>query len=114
MRREKFYLEDIIDSIEKIQHFTVEMDYNSFMLDDKTKSAVIREFEVIGEAAKNISAESKQQYPEIPWGDMAKMRDKLIHWYFGINYQIIWKTIQERLPSIKTTIKKILLEIIDD
>jgi len=114
MRRERLYLEDIIDSIEKIQSFTAEMDINSFIRDDKTKSAVIREFEIIGEAAKKISLEIKQQHIEIPWSDMAKMRDKLIHWYFGINYQIIWKTIQERLPVIKTDIRKILLEIKDD
>jgi len=114
MRRERLYLEDIIDSIEKIQSFTAEMDFNSFIRDDKTKSAVIREFEIIGEAAKNISLEIKQQHIEIPWSDMAKMRDKLIHWYFGINYQIIWKTVQERLPVIKTDIRKILLEIKDD
>lgn len=62
MRRERLYLEDIIDSIEKIQSFTAEMDFNSFIRDDKTKSAVIREFEIIGEAAKNISLEIKQQY----------------------------------------------------
>jgi uncharacterized protein with HEPN domain len=114
MRRERLYLEDIIDSIEKIQSFTAEMDFNSFIRDDKTKSAVIREFEIIGEAAKNISLEIKQPHIEIPWSDMAKMRDKLIHWYFGINYPIIWKTIQERLPVIKTDIRKILIEIKDD
>ncbi len=109
MKRDyKLFINDILDSIEKIESFVIEMSFDEFMKDEKTKSAVIREIEVIGEATKNIPSTIRQKYKEIPWTDMAKMRDKIIHFYFGIYYEIVWKTIKERLPEIKHKIRTVL------
>lgn len=87
------------------------MDFKDFAKDDKTSSAVVRKLEIIGEAAKNVPDEIKQKYKELPWSDMARMRDKIIHDYFGIDNEIVWKTIKEKLPEIKPKIDKILREI---
>lgn len=102
MKRDyKLYLKDMLDSIEKIEEFTSGMDYEKFKKDDKTSSAVARKLEIIGEASKNIPKEIEKTCRDIPWGDMAKMRDKIIHFYFGLDYEIIWRVIKERLPALK-------------
>ena len=79
--------------------------------DDKTSSAVIRKFEIIGKPTKQIPEEIRQKYPQVPWKEMAGMRDRLIHFYFGIDYKLVWKTIKERIPQVKPLIRKILEEI---
>jgi uncharacterized protein with HEPN domain len=104
------YLQDILDCIEKIDEFVGDMDYEEFVEDDKTSSAVVRKLEIMGEAAKNIPQELRQNYKEIPWSDIAKMRDKIIHFYFGVDYEIVWKVIKERLPTLKQQIERILTE----
>ncbi len=111
-RNYNLFIEDILDSIETIEHFVENMSFEDFVQDDKTSSAVIRKLEIMGEAAKNIPKDVRQKYKEVPWSDMAKIRDKIIHTYFGINYQIIWKVIKERLPEIKPIISKGLKELI--
>lgn len=83
------------------------MEFDEFKKDDKTSSAVIRKFEIIGEATKKISESLKKKYPEIPWKEMAGMRDKLIHFYFGIDYKLVWQTIKHRIPQIKPLLTKI-------
>ena len=70
------------------------MDFREFCADDKTSSAVIRKLEIIGEATKNIPDNIQKQYPNIPWREMAGMRDKLIHFYFGVDYKLVWTTIK--------------------
>ena len=77
------YIEDIIEAMDDAANFVKDMDYNSFLRDRKTVYAVIRALEIIGEAAKNVPIEIKNNYPQIPWKDMAGMRDKVIHEYFG-------------------------------
>ena len=98
------YLDDILKSISKIESFTKGHDFESFKQDDKTVSACVREIEVIGEAAKQIPTELMEKYINIPWSLMAKMRDKLIHWYFEIDEEIVWKVIQEQFPTLKQAI----------
>lgn len=112
-RSYKLFLCDLMDSIEKIEEFIGNMSFEEFMKDDKTKSAVIRKLEIIGEAAKNIPREIKQKYRELPWTDMAGMRDKIAHFYFGIDDAIVWRVIKARLPEIKPIIQKILTEMED-
>jgi uncharacterized protein with HEPN domain len=105
------YLEDIIDSIEKIERYTKDMDSESLRNDDKTLDAVIRNLEVIGEAVKNIPQGAKEAFPEIPWKRVSSMRDKLIHEYFGIRYDIISETIKNRLPELKSVIREMLCDL---
>ena len=95
------YVEDIIESIDSTMKFTEDMEYDEFMRDDKTTSAVIRKLEVIGEASKKIPEKVKSDYSQIPWKDMAGMRDKLIHEYFGIDLKRVWKTVKKDIPELK-------------
>lgn len=112
MKRDyKLFIEDIFDSILKIEAFVDKMKYKDFVADDKTLSAVVRKLEIVGEAAKNIPKEIRVKYKDIPWSDLAKMRDKIIHFYFGVDYEIVWKVVKERLPDLKIDIKKILGEM---
>lgn len=83
------------------------MSFEEFTQDKKTINAVIRSLEVIGEAAKNIPKSIKSKYPRVPWKKMAVMKDKLIHQYFGVDLQTVWKTIQEDMPQVKTLIKQV-------
>ena len=85
------YLRDILDAIDDIESFVGEMTYEEFVKDRKTMNAVVRSIEIIGEASKNIPETIKAKYTEIPWKQMAGMRDKLIHAYFGVDVETLWK-----------------------
>ena len=113
-RDQIFFLEDILEAIERIEEYTEDMDYKDFKNDRKTVDAVLRNLEVIGEAVKNLSEDIKKRYPEIGWRRIAGMRDRLIHGYFGVNLQIIWETIQKRIPELKAQISSILEEVKED
>ena len=102
------YLKDIKMAITSIEEFIKGLDFNQFKVDDKTSSAVIRKFEIIGEATKNIPDVFKNQYPEIPWKDVAGMRDKLIHAYSEVDLKLVWTTIHQRLPKLKSAIENLL------
>ncbi len=110
MRNQNIYLKDIIESINKIIEFVESMTFEEFQEDDKTSSAVIRKFEILGEATKNITDDTRTKYPKIPWKEMAGMRDRLIHSYFGIDYKLVWTTIKNSIPNLKTMIEEILEE----
>lgn len=110
MRDYTLYLKDILAAIDSIEGFVEGMDLETFQVDDKTASAVIRKLEVIGEAVKRIPEEMRREHSHLPWKEMAGMRDKLIHFYFGIDYLLVWRTIKERLPQVKQEIQKILQE----
>ena len=107
MRDYLLYLKDILTAIERIDIFVENMDLEAFKDDDKTTSAVIRKLEIIGEAVKGIPGEIRLSHPHIPWKEMAGMRDKLIHFYFGVDYDLVWSTIKKRLPEVKLWIKGI-------
>lgn len=106
----KFRLEDMVESIDLIEEYVKNMDRNSWSQDRKTIDAVIRNLEVIGEAAKHLPAELQERYPDIPWFHIQGMRNLLIHEYFGVDTDILWQTIEKDLPSLKSRI----LEIIAD
>jgi uncharacterized protein with HEPN domain len=108
MRDYLLYLKDILAAIESIEGFIAGMDLEIFQTDDKTTSAVIRKLEIIGEAVKQIPDDTRQKHPQIPWKEMAGMRDKLIHFYFGVDHHLVWKAITERLPLVKQEIRTIL------
>lgn len=108
MRDYKLYFKDILDAFESIEKFVEDMSFENFKEDDKTTSAVIRKFEIIGEVTKQIPDKIKQKYSEVPWKEMAGMRDRLIHFYFGVDYNLVWATIKNRIPQVKSMIKKII------
>ncbi len=107
-RDQKFFLEDILAAIEKIENYTRSMSYDEFLKDKKTIDAVVRNLEIIGEAVKNLSEEIKKEHKVVNWKGIAGMRNKLIHAYFGVDPQIVWETIQVRIPELKIQIEKIL------
>jgi len=98
-RSDAEFLDDIKEAIRRIQTYIAGVNYNQFIDDTKIQDAVVRNLEIIGEAAKNISGKIKKQYPEISWKHMAALRDRLIHHYFGINYDIVWEIITVELPK---------------
>lgn len=102
------YLHDIIDAINSGMEFIEGMKYDEFAKDAKTVYAVIRAIEVVGEAVKNIPDRVRNEYPDIPWRNMAGMRDKLIHAYFGVDMKRVWKAMKEEIPPLKSTFEKIL------
>ncbi len=110
MRDYRIYLKDILAAIESIERFVVGMDLETFQADDKTTSAVIRKFEIIGEAVRYVSDDIRTAYSEVAWKEMAGMRDRLIHFYMGVNYRLVWKTIKDDLPITKMQIQRILDE----
>jgi len=104
------YLKDILIALKSIETFVEGMNFDDFEKDDKTAIAVIRKFEIIGEATKSISKNFRNQYSQIPWKEIAGMRDRLIHGYSKVDLNLVWETIQKRLPSLKTEILNILKE----
>jgi uncharacterized protein with HEPN domain len=105
------YLRDILQSFRNAGQFVEELSYENFITDRKTVSAVIRELEIVGEATKQIPTSIKKKYPNIPWSDMAGMRDKLIHFYFGVDTEIIWKTVKVRIPELEPLMQDVLRDL---
>lgn len=108
MKREyKDYIEDIIESMAKAMIFLEQMDFDEFSKDEKTIFAVVRALEIIGEAVKHIPTSIRRKYPDIPWREMAGIRDKVIHEYFGVDLKIIWNVVKERIPPLKILFEKL-------
>jgi uncharacterized protein with HEPN domain len=102
------YLEDIQDAITKGINFVENISFDEFLKDEKTQYALIRAIEIIGEASKKIADDLKTKYTSVPWSEISGMRDKLIHDYFGVNEEVVWKTAKEDLPMLKTKIEVII------
>lgn len=100
-------IEDILDAIRAIEEYTAGMDFASWDRDRKTIDAVIRNFEIIGEAATHVPAEVQERYSEVPWAKMKGIRNLLIHEYFGVDNEVVWKTIQNDLGVLKETLQKL-------
>jgi uncharacterized protein with HEPN domain len=109
--RDLTYLEHIKGSIGKIQSYTEGLSEEGFQRSTLVQDAVVRQFEIIGEATKRLSDDLKQQYPEVPWKDMAGMRDVLIHDYINVEIDIVWKTVTDYVQPLLEQINRIIKEI---
>ena len=105
------YLQDILDAATKARQFMEHVVFEAFCDNDEKVFAVIRALEIIGEAAKNIPKSIRGRYTEIPWEDIVGMRNKVIHDYFGVDLEVIWKTLHEDLPPLQAAIAKVLEDL---
>ena len=110
MKKDKAYLKDMLDAISDIEVFISNITEAEFYKNKEKKYAVVRALEIIGEAAKNLSKELRAKHKEIPWKEIAGMRDKLIHWYFGIKLELVWETVENKIPELKNRLLKISTE----
>lgn len=102
------YLQDVLDAVDAIEQFTEGVQAEEFSRNLEKVFAVSRALEIIGEAVKRIPDSVRSQYPDIPWRDIAGMRDKLIHDYFNTDVGIIWRAAQEDIPQLKDMISRVL------
>ncbi len=110
MKDDRLYIEHILHSIERIQSYIRGLDQKTFLENFVTQDAVVRQLEIIGEATKRISKKFRSKYPEIPWSDMAGMRDILIHDYIDVDFNIVWKTAVESVLKLRELLNKVDLD----
>ncbi len=112
MKRDvSIYIMDILENMGLAEDFVKGMDYEEFVSDTKTNHAVIRCIEVMGEAAKHVPESVRKKYSEIPWKDIAGMRDNIIHLYFRVSLEKVWLVLKEDIPTLKPLIQKVLDDI---
>lgn len=104
-RLPKLYFEDILISISNTEEYIKGLSFEDFSNDQKTVDAVVRNLEIIGEAARNIGQAFAEKHSELPWSEMISMRNKVIHEYIAVDLEILWKTINEDFPKLKEQIK---------
>jgi len=97
--------------MERVQEYITDLDFQKFKWDYKTVDAVIRNFEIIGEATKNLPSELKEKYPNIPWEEMYRLRNRISHEYFGVDYEIIWDIATNHLPTNYKDVIKVLEDL---
>lgn len=107
-RTDREFLLDILEACKRIKEYVSSLNYDDFLKNYEKQDAVIRNIEVIGEAVKKISQSLKDKYKDIEWKDIAGMRDKLIHFYFGVKLEIVWIVAIKEIPELEGKIKKIL------
>jgi len=103
-----FRIQDILECMSRINGYTAGMTYETFCANQLVIDAVVRNLEVIGEAANHVPAGIQQRYPDLPWVEMRGIRNLLIHEYFGISIEIVWKTVQENLPPVEPKLQALL------
>ena len=107
----KSFVDDILETIQRIEQYTDDLDIEDFSESQLHQDAVIRNLEIIGEAVKNLPAEFKKEHPEVPWSEIARTRDKLIHGYFGVDLKLTFEIVEDDLPGLKKNITKILNQL---
>nr|WP_288069538.1 DUF86 domain-containing protein [Methanolobus sp.] len=108
VKDDSVFLNHILDAINQIEEYTEYLTFEEFLEKRLVQDAVIRQLEIIGEATKNLSLNTTESYPQIPWKEIAGMRDKLIHVYFGVDLEEVWNTAKRDIPELKTVITVIL------
>ncbi len=108
---DSIYLRHIIDAFIQIENYTDGVSHDDFFNNRLLQDAVIRQLEIMGEAARNLSEDLRDKYPQIPWRQMIGLRNRMIHAYFNVNLQIIWEIVQGDLPDLKREMKCILNNI---
>uniref|UniRef100_A0A831ZYM9 DUF86 domain-containing protein n=1 Tax=Desulfacinum infernum TaxID=35837 RepID=A0A831ZYM9_9BACT len=103
-RTDREFLSDILEAVRRIQSYTARMDYEAFLGGLKTQDAVVRNLEIIGEAAKKLSQEIRQKHSTISWKSMAGVRDRLIHHYFGITLDVVWEIVTADLGPVASQV----------
>jgi len=109
-RDARLYLYDILESIEKIQQYTANLTFEDFVANNMAVDAVVRNFEIIGEAASHIPDNIQSKYSEVPWFEMKGMRNIMVHEYFRVDLKIVWMTARESLPALVSKINRIIAE----
>jgi len=107
-RNEKLFLADIQECCQKIERYIAGINKEDFLADEILQDALVRNIEIIGEASKNLSEKTREENTNVPWRDVMRMRDKIVHHYFRLNLEIIWRTVTEDIPALKIEINKIL------
>lgn len=107
MKDDRIFLQHILEAIVRIQEYT-KAGPETFYQDRMVQDAVIRNLEIIGEAVKNLSSRLRQEHPEVPWNQIAGMRDVLIHGYFAVQKERVWNTVNLRLPDLKKVVEGLL------
>lgn len=108
MKKDKAYLENILDAISDVEQFMDDITKEAFFQNKEKQYAILRALEIIGETTKNLSQELKTNNREVQWKDIAGMRDKLIYEYFGVNLDLVWDTVKKDLPILKKQLNKII------
>ena len=106
----RLYLDDILDSCDRVQEYTTGYSYDQFTSDPKTVDAVVRNLEIIGEAVKCIPIERLASRPEVAWRQIARFRDNVIHRYFGVRLPIVWNIVQSEIDILRAAVPAILEE----
>jgi uncharacterized protein with HEPN domain len=107
-RDDRVYLLHILDAVKQIEHYVQGLNHETFMQSRLVQDGVIRQLEIIGEATKNLSVATTGNSPEVPWRDMAGMRDVLIHQYFGVDLSAVWDTVKQDIPELKQCLAKLI------
>ena len=108
MKDDKTYLLHLQEAIEKIERYIASVEFDDFSDDDMMIDAVVRELEIIGEAARNLSDSFQEKHYVIPWYKIKAMRNVLIHEYFGVNLKVVWDTCKNDMPALKSFVAKLL------
>ena len=109
-RGDREFLMDMLIACEKIMKYTRDLSYEDFRRNDMVIDAVVRNIEILGEASKNVSEGLKKRYPEVEWREISRTRDKIIHFYFGVDLSIVWDIITVDIPPLRKKLEKITKE----